>query len=164
MIVISDTSPISNLVALGRLTWLNLLFGQVVISEEVYQEFARDQVAISGAQGAIDSGWLQIHAVKDLHAVNRLLRDVHIGEASSIILAQELAADFLLIDERAGAQIAAGTGLKTIGVLGILLAAKNAGLIPDVRPSLDQLRNEIGFWVSEKVYQYVLTLANEQVG
>ena len=123
----------------------------MVISEEVYQELARDQVAFSGAQGAIDSGWLQIHAVKDLHAVNRLLRDVHIGGASSIILAQELAADFLLIDERAGAQIAAGTGLKTIGVLGILLAAKNAGLIPEVRPSLDQLRNEIGFWVSEKV-------------
>ena len=161
MIVVSDTSPISNLVALGKLAWLETLFGEVVISQEVYQELTQDEIAISGAQVAIEAGWLIIHQVDEQAAVHRLLRDVHIGEASSIVLARELAADFLLIDERAGSQLASQEGLRTIGVLGVLLEAKAAGLINEVRPSLDRLRDEIGFWVSDSVYQYVLGLANE---
>lgn len=115
MIVVSDTSPISNLVALGKLAWLETLFGQVVISQEVYQELTQDEIAISGAQVAIDAGWLTIHTVHDRAAVDRFLQEVHIGEASSIVLAQALSADFLLIDERAGSQLASQEGLRTIG-------------------------------------------------
>ena len=161
MIVISDTSPISNLVALGELAWLHVLFGQVVISQEVHQELMRDPKAIGGAYDAIEAGWLEVHAVRDRSSVDRLLQTLHIGEASAIVLAQELAADFLLIDERSGARLASAAGLKTVGVLGILLEAKAAGLIKTVRPYLDRLRDEIGFWISKQVYEYVLNLAGE---
>ena len=161
VIVVSDTSPISNLVALGKLAWLKALFTHVVISQEVFHELRKDEVAHAGAQKALEAGWLHIQTVSDRTFVNHLLRQVHIGEATAIALAKELSADFVLIDERAGAQLATQSGLRTIGVLGILLEAKTAGLITEVRPWLDRLREEIGFWVSDPVYQYVLGLAEE---
>ena len=77
-------------------------------------------------------------------------------------LALSLEAEVLLIDERAGFQVANALGIRTLGLLGVLLEAKNQQLIPKVRPLLDCLREEIGFWVKESLYLKVLVLAGEQ--
>jgi predicted nucleic acid-binding protein len=52
-------------------------------------------------------------------------------------------------------------GLRTIGLLGVLLRAKSAGLLPSVRPLLDALQRDAGFWVSATLYEQVLRLAGE---
>lgn len=51
--------------------------------------------------------------------------------------------------------------LEIIGLLGILVQAKQNGLIDQIKPLLDQLRFEIGFRVSTQLYQEVLRLAQE---
>lgn len=66
------------------------------------------------------------------------------GEAEGIALALELKADLVLMDERLGRRAAQARGLKVIGVIGVLIAAKYAGAIELLRPQLDVLRNEAG--------------------
>lgn len=83
------------------------------------------------------------------------------GEAESLALAVELGADLVIIDERRGSQVASRLGLTRIGILGVLLVAKNRGLITAIRPILDSLRQQAGFWIAEDLYNQTLRLANE---
>ncbi|NES71276.1 MAG: DUF3368 domain-containing protein, partial [Okeania sp. SIO2D1] len=47
------------------------------------------------------------------------------------------------------------------GVLGVLIAAKGRKLIPEVKPLLDQLIHQAGFWVAKPLYNKVLKIAGE---
>lgn len=76
-------------------------------------------------------------------------------------MALELQADDLLIDERLGRQEAVRLGLSIVGILGILVVAKQKRLIPQVKPIMDDLINQAGFRVSSQLYQRVLALAQE---
>jgi predicted nucleic acid-binding protein len=84
-----------------------------------------------------------------------------VGEASAIALDLELQADDLLMDERLGRREAGRLGLPVVGILGILLIAKQRNLIPQVKPIVDTLVQEVGFRVSSQLYQRILSLANE---
>jgi predicted nucleic acid-binding protein len=99
----------------------------------------------------------------DPEIANRLQRDRGLdpGEANAIALAIELQADDLLIDERLGRREALQFGLSIIGILGILIIAKQRNLIPTVRPVMDDLIDRAGFRVSSKLYQQVLNRSNE---
>jgi predicted nucleic acid-binding protein len=83
------------------------------------------------------------------------------GEAEAIALAVEINADRILIDERRGRQKAIELSLKPIGILGILLKAKQENIISAVKPLLDKLINEADFYVHPNLYNEVLALANE---
>lgn len=67
----------------------------------------------------------------------------------------------IVMDERLGRDRARNLGLQTIGVLGILLTAKKQGKIASLAESMTALRNEIGFFISDELYQQILRQANE---
>ncbi len=52
-------------------------------------------------------------------------------------------------------------GLKVTGVLGILIAAKHNNLIQSVKPLLDALIEQVGFWVDKQLYTEVLQAVGE---
>jgi predicted nucleic acid-binding protein len=106
---------------------------------------------------------MQRHTVQNLPLVTALQRDLDRGEAESIALALELRADLILLDEQEGRHAAQHMGLSTTGVVGILLEAKVSGHVASVRPHLDALRNEAGFFLSEALCQEILRLAGEAV-
>jgi hypothetical protein len=83
------------------------------------------------------------------------------GEAAALALAVEIHADVVLLDERRGREAASQLGLRTIGILGLLLQAKSAGFLAAIQPILDDLRREAGFWMAEPLRQQVLRLAGE---
>jgi len=71
-------------------------------------------------------------------------------------------ANLVLIDEQAGREAARYLGLNVMGVVGILVRAKQLGHIENVLPHLDALRQQAGFYLSESVYRQALSLAGEQ--
>jgi predicted nucleic acid-binding protein len=87
--------------------------------------------------------------------------NLDLGEAEAIALALELKADELLIDERLGRREAVRLGLSITGVLGVLLIAKNRGLIAKVKPIMESLISQANFRISHQLYEEVLQTANE---
>lgn len=161
MIVVSDTSPVNNLAAINHLHLLNQLYGTVFIPEAVYRELTDLNFPVAGATEVQTFDWIQTRAVRDRTLVEALSNELDIGEAEAIALAVEMQADQVLIDERRGRLVASRLNLRYTGILGILVEAKSKGLIAEVRPLLDALMNEAGFWVAEPLYNSVLQLVDE---
>ena len=82
------------------------------------------------------------------------------GETEAISLALEIKPERIILDDGAARSLATTHGLRVVGVLGILLVAKNLGLITDVRSNVDALR-AASFWVSPQVYRDILSRAGE---
>lgn len=158
MIVISDTSPITNLLQVNQLHLLEKLFGKVVITMQVYSELSE----LTCQKAEIDKlNWLSVSEPHNAQLIHDLEKHLDIGEASSIALALEIHADFLLIDERKGREEAEKRGLKITGVIGVLLRAKNEKHILEIKPILDKLQQEAGFRIHPSLYQRVLEISGE---
>lgn len=82
------------------------------------------------------------------------------GEAETIILAEEINANLLIIDDYLAREIANLIGLKITGTLGILIRAKNKGLIQKVKPLIEKLI-EAHFWIDQVLYHLVLEVSGE---
>jgi len=160
MIIVSNTSPISNLAAVGQLNLLQQLYGSVIIPLAVYQELLDSGPTDPATLAVQNLDWILVQSTSNLALLETLKNSLDPGEAEAIALAVELNADRLIIDERRGRNEANKRGLRVSGILGILLAAKKQGLIPIVRPILDDLIAN-GFWIREQLYAEILQLAQE---
>jgi uncharacterized protein len=160
VIIVSDTTPLSELAKVGQLNLLGQVFSQVIVPEEVYRELQRGNHPASQLISSLD--WLAVRAVQNLPEVQRLNNQVglDLGESEAIVLAEELKADQLLVDDLAGRREAQARGLSLIGTVGVLLVAKQRGLIEQVKPILDDLRNG-GTRIAQPLYERVLVLAQE---
>jgi hypothetical protein len=161
MRVVSNTSPLLNLAAIGQLNLLKELYGQVILPPAVYHEIVVAGAGQPGSSEVQRSDWLEVRPVSNQPLVTALQVDVDVGEASAMVLALELKADLLLLDERKGRLVASRLGLKMTGVLGILIEAKRHGLISAVHPILEALIGQVSFRVSPQLYQEVLQIAKE---
>jgi len=161
VIVVSDASPLIGLACIGRLDLLKSLYAQVLVPPLVFQEVAGLAPDAPGAEEIRHAGWIQIRDVADHALAEALARDLDPGEAAAIALAVEAGADLLLMDERKGRQAATRHGCRVIGVLGILVEAKSAGLVPTLRPLLDDLANTVGFRIGSCLRARVLEVAGE---
>ena len=162
MIVVSDTSPILSLIYIQQLHLLPLLFKQVVVPVGVERELMNSRLSEEQKNIFKAQIHISVKAPSDQSAVKNIIsNDLHLPEAEAIILALELHADFILIDENIGRAIAANKGLTIVGVLGILLKAKQQNLIPAIKPLMDILVAETGFWISKNLYKQLLQLSNE---
>lgn len=104
MIVISDTSAITNLAAINYLQLLPQLYNQVTIPEAVYRELADINPPVPGSLEVQTAPWIEVRQVTNQKVIKRLQDEVRLdpGESEAIALALELNASLLLIDERRG--------------------------------------------------------------
>ena len=166
MRVVSNTSPITNLAAVGYLPVLEKLYGQITVPEEV-----RDELVLGGhgnnpgAHEIVSEPWFVIESVtaQERDRLVQTYPDLDSGEAAALVLAVIRSADLVLLDDKAARQAATALHLRRVGVVGILLAAKTAGLVPLVKPILDDLRVEVGFRLAEVTYLDALRQAGELV-
>lgn len=163
MIVVSDTSALSAFILIGQLELLPKLYKQVIVPPAVMREifvlesqFGHDLSILKNAS------WLDIIPVKDFDLFQRYRQVLDEGEAEALVLMQEMAADFLLIDEMKGRKVAQAVGIPHTGVLGVLLSAKANGFIPVVQPLLEALLTKAGFRMSRILYERVLQQAGEK--
>lgn len=153
MIVVSDTSCITNLLTIGLADLLPRLFGQVVIPSAVAAELRVWHSEVPS--------FLIVKSPSDKEKYLMLRMSLGAGEAEAICLALEMRPDLLLMDERRGRRIAANENISTVGLLGVLVRAKKSGLITQVSPIIERLEFEAGFRVSPHLKKQVLQNANE---
>lgn len=159
LLVISNTTPIIALAVIDRLELLRELYTEVLIPPAVYAEVIAGGASRAGAAELLRAHWIRTVPLTDPRRA-ALLVDLDQGEAEAIALAQELNADLLIVDERLARRHAQRLGLTITGTLGILLKAKQRGLVTNIRPLIQQLRrNRIR--LSENVIQQTLQLAGE---
>jgi predicted nucleic acid-binding protein len=161
MIIVSDTSPIINLAVIGQLSLLQKLYGTVVVPQAVYEEIVIEGAGQAGATEVAQADWIEIKGITNRPLVTSLEGELDIGEAEAIVLAVELKADLLLIDERKGRIVANRLGVNSIGLLGVLIRAKHEGMISAVGLIMDELRSKAGFWIDDELYNYILQVAGE---
>jgi predicted nucleic acid-binding protein len=161
LIVVSDTSPLLNLIRIGHLELLHALYLEVTIPPAVQHELVASFEGSPLLDAAMSAGWLRVIKPVDGMRVAQLTAHLDAGESEAIVLAQELRSDLLLMDERKGRQIAFSLGLNTVGLLGILVEAKREGHIQRVKPLLDALVNQAKFWVGAQLYRRVLDEVGE---
>jgi predicted nucleic acid-binding protein len=159
--VVSNTSPLTNLAAIGRLDLLTKLFGRLDIADAVWEELNAQGQSWPGREAIARASWVTRHSPGNHALVVALQRDLDRGEAHSIALAVELGAGLILLDEREGRRAAQRQGLRPMGVVGVLLLAKARGLLHAIRPELDALRADAGFWLGDAVYRLALEKAHE---
>jgi uncharacterized protein len=159
--VVSNTSPLTSLAAINQFDLLRLLYTEVSIAEAVWDELNAHGRRWPGRDEVAAATWVRRCTVANRHLVQALQRDLDRGEAETIALALELKADIVLLDEQEGRHAAQRLGLKTIGVIGVLMEARQRHHVKAVRPLLDSLRNAAGFYLSDSLYARVLELAGE---
>jgi predicted nucleic acid-binding protein len=121
MIVVSNTSPLTNLAAIGQFDLLQRLYANLHIAQGVWEELNLGSKCWPGCDEVAKADWIELHSVQNQALVTALQRDLDRGEAESIALALQLNADLVLLDEKEGRHAARRLGLRVIGVVGILL-------------------------------------------
>jgi len=163
VIIVSNTSPLTNLAAIGQFSLLGRLYNEIHIANAVWSELNAGNQRWPGAEEVETSGYINRHDIKNRMLATALGADLDNGESESIVLALELESSFLLMDEREGRRRAQRLGLKVVGVVGILLEAKKKGMVKRICPLLDDLRQIAGFYLNDSLYDYALEIAGEIV-
>lgn len=161
MIVVCDTSPITNLAAIGRLPLLRDLFQSLTIAPGVWSELHASGTAWPGSREVDAAPWITRRAPSNTALVATLHTSLDLGESETIALAVEIGAGLVLMDERDGRHAAQALGLRIMGAVGALIHAKRHGMIEALRPELDALRDRAGFYLGTAVYAKALEAAGE---
>lgn len=156
--IVSNTTPIISLLKIGKLSILKDLYQSIIIPKEVFNEIEKGKNK-SYYINLLEIEWIEIKEIKDKKSLSYFL-DLDKGEAETIILANEINADLVIIDEKLGRYHAKHANLKVTGTLGILLKAKRQGKIKNVKTLLNELK-EKGIWLNDRLVEQVKRLADE---
>jgi predicted nucleic acid-binding protein len=149
--IVSNSSPLIGLDQLGILSWLEQLFSTIRIPPEVVVETTRTVVLPS---------WVQVVVPGTPMPAEIARAGLGLGETATLHLASELPSSLVVIDDLPARRLARRLGLRFTGTLGILVEGKRRGLITEIRPLVEQLR-QFNFRVSNALVDDVLKIAGE---
>jgi len=158
-LVVVNSTPIITLAIVDQLALLRDLYGTILIPTAVRREIEAGGPNRAGAPQLAAAPWIRSVELRDPRRAD-LLSDLDRGEAEVIALAQERDADLVVIDERLGRRHAKRLGLTLTGTLGVLLKAKREGLLSEVRPVVEAVRQG-GVRLADALVEEVLVLAGE---
>lgn len=162
MIVVSDSGPLIALAKIGKLNILRELFGEVIIPKAVWVEVVEKGEGKPGSDEVKNATWIKVVEVGDKLSIEILRKEIEAGEAEAIVLAKELNADLIILDEKIPRIIAKSLGLKVAGSLALLFIAKKKGIInEDLEVILGELRAK-GVRFSDKVVEELKRMYNAQ--
>lgn len=143
MTAVADTSPLLALARLDLLHLLPRLFERTLIPPTVLSEATEHRPDAPGADAirrAVAEGLLHVAEPKGAIAQPSPPAWLGPGERAAIMLALEIQADWLVLDDRGARRYASDLGPAVIGTVRVLEVARDAGLIPRVLPLLERLR------------------------
>lgn len=148
-LIISDASPIIALVDIGELELLGKLYQRISITDIVRSEVHAELPA-----------WIEVSTGYDHKQFQILKLELDPGEASAIALALENPGSRIILDESKGRSVAKRLGLKVVGTIGVIIKAKEQGIIKSGKDILEKLEKH-GFWLSEHLKSQVLARLEE---
>ncbi len=155
--IISNASPLIALSNIGQLELLNKLFQKIIIPKAVYQEVVDEG---DGKPGAVEvkkavNKWIEVKEVKNLDEVKALRALLDYGETEVIVLAQEIKADLLILDNKEPRIFAKHLGFRLIGTIGVLILANEKGFLKNPLEKIFELR-EKGFYISDRLLKEII--------
>lgn len=157
--VISNTTPFLYLHQLGYLDFLPQLYQTVLAPQAVVDELRQGELKGFDVPSLKALAWVQVQAVAPLD-LQRVTAGLDSGERGTIALALAKSDPLLILDDAAARAYAPTLGIRLTGTLGVLVKAKQSGLITAIRPCLDQL-DKLGFYLGSHVRARILSLAGE---
>jgi predicted nucleic acid-binding protein len=156
-----DTGPLIFLSKLGHLDLLKDAASTICVAEAVIDEIQAKPDEAARAINLACQFWLSVRQVTNRQAVEILLADLGRGESETIVLAKEIEAERVVMDDLDARRFAHRVGLKSIGTLGLLLAARLDGRIASLRREIENLA-DAGFHATPELVDRVLTEAGER--
>jgi len=148
-IIISDTSCLIILDKIDELELLMKMGRKVFVTPIILKEFGKSL-----------PDWISVVMPENAHYQQILKMDLDEGEASAIALSLEMKDPILMIDELKGRKVAEKLNLRYSGTFGLILRAKQIGLINSVKPILEKIKST-NFRFDEKLFEKVLEQAGE---
>jgi predicted nucleic acid-binding protein len=146
VVVVADSTPLIYLSRVGVQDVLATLFGEVLIPTAVHEEVIQKRPSAPGVEALRQATWLRVADV----VLPQVDLGLDPGEAAAILLAEQIHADLLLIDERLGRQVAQARRLTVRGTLAV----------PTLRPILNALVAE-GFRIAPPLVRAALSRVGE---
>ncbi|MBI5192401.1 MAG: DUF3368 domain-containing protein [Nitrospirae bacterium] len=150
--IVSNSSCLIILDKLGKLALLEKLYTTISIPLAVMNEVFKNKSV---------PNWIKVVEIKQPIAPRILEKNLGIGESEAIGLSLELYADLLILDDLAARKVAGELGINITGVIGILLEAKEKGLIQNLKEYLDKMLKH-DFRISKATYDLAIELAKEK--
>jgi uncharacterized protein len=143
MTVVADSGPLIHLAIVGQFPLLKRYFHQLLIIPQVYDEVVTQGQGRPGdleLSQAVSNGWITIGPVTDPTIMDRLgAPNLSAADIAVVACALEKRATLILADDSGVRELAEQEGLSAIGSVGILIHARLEGVIPALKPVLDQL-------------------------
>jgi hypothetical protein len=157
--VICNTSPIQYLHQLDLLNLLPALVGSVTVPPAVVEELSEGQRLGVNLPNPLSLSWIIVRSPVSAPAL-RLITDLGPGESEVLALALETPNSVVILDDDLARRTAEMSGIRLTGTLGMLLDAKQAGLLEEIAPLLERLQ-ALGFRLSQGTKAAVLRIAGE---
>lgn len=147
--IISDTSCLIILSNIGELDLLHKVYGQIVTTIEIAIEY-----------GEPLPQWIEIVKVNDPYKQQLLEMQIDKGESSAIALALEMPKSTVILDDYKARKIAEQLNLTFTGTIGVIIKAKQKGIIESIKPMLEKIK-ETNFRLSIALELQALKEAGE---
>ena len=155
--VIANTTPLIALANIGQLDLFQKLYGEIIIPEAVFEEIKSEPAKTLVAQ----SSWIKTISVQDDSERKLYSSRLHAGEIEVMILAKEISADLLIIDDNAAKKTAKFLDFAVTGTSGVFVRAKIEGHIESIKPAVNDLLQD-GFYISNQIVDMALKAAEEK--
>lgn len=148
-IIISDTSCLIILDKIDELELLKKVGRKIFVTPIILKEFGKSLPE-----------WVLVLSPENAHYQQILEMDLDEGEASAIALSLEMKNPILMLDDLKGRKVADKLNLRYSGTFGLILKAKQLGLINSVKPILEKIKST-NFRFDKKLFEKVLEQAGE---
>ncbi|HEY6345574.1 MAG TPA: DUF3368 domain-containing protein [Bryobacteraceae bacterium] len=152
MTAVSNSSPLIALAQISRLDLIYRLHTRVLVPPEVEREVRPTLPNLPA--------WIGVKALSRPPEPRVVSTTIGPGECEVISLGLEVNAERVILDDQPARRLAARLGLRVIGTLGLLLAAKDRGFVTRIKPELERLR-DVQFFMDQDLYDRVIGQAGE---
>jgi predicted nucleic acid-binding protein len=158
--VVVNTTPLIALSHIGQLDILKKMYGEILIPNAVYNELSAKPDSICKIEVDNSKDWIRVKEIKNQMAKSMYKTQLHEGEVEVMILAQEVNADLVIIDDANAKKHAKYLKLPVTGTLGVLIKAKQNGYVDKLKPML-QMMIENGIYISQDLVKLCLKQVGE---